>query len=154
MEVLLRVFKTCSAMFKRNQIVTLCSFILINSFADAHTTCPALTINAICLNGAWQVSITPQNPHWELMGEGVNGQPCNNGAQTNDVRWNYAYYAARMGEVVGCNYSLFDNAFSKIGLIQLKSNEFVPIGSNWQRDSYPGNLICKAAQETCLFSER
>ncbi|CAM2876014.1 hypothetical protein LEAN103870_06260 [Legionella anisa] len=136
--------------FKKNVWVALCSFTLMNSLTHANTSCPSLNINAMCVQGAWQVMITPNDAHWVLMGESVNGIPCTSNEQTDDVRWNYAFTSARLG-IAGCNYGLFDKQLKQIGLIQIKSSQYTRTGSNWEQGSYPGNWTCRESQEACLF---
>lgn len=135
---------------KKNVWLVLWGLSLMNSLAYANTTCPGLNINAICVNGAWQVMIVPNGAHWVLMGESVNGKSCTNNEQADDVRWNYAFTSARLG-IAGCNYGLFDNKLNQIGLIQIKSTQYTRTGSNWEQGSYPGNWTCRESQETCLF---
>lgn len=153
MGVLSRVLTGCKRVFKKNRLAALCSLTLINSITYAYTNCPNLTISSVCLNGSWHVNINPKGSYWEIMGESVNGKPCAHDGSANDVRWNYAFSSARMG-LVGCNYSLFDNELSQIGLIQIKSTEYIRMGTNWEKESYPGNWTCHESQETCLFSSR
>ena len=136
---------------KKNLLVTLCGFVLLSSFTYANTTCPNLNINALCINGVWQVIISSKDAYWELMGEGVNGKSCTSNEQSDEVRWNYAFSSVRMG-MVGCNYSLFDNHLNLIGPIQFKSTHYHRTGSNWEKESYPGNWTCHESQETCLFN--
>lgn len=137
--------------YKRNLLITLCSLILISSSSYAKVTCPNLDINASCLDGTWKVTIVPKDVRWELIGESVNGKPCANDEHSGELKWNYAFSSARIGITGGCNYSLFDNQSKQIGLIQIKSTYYHPTGSNWEQTDYPGNLICKTAQKSCLF---
>ena len=137
--------------FKLQRIPMVLSLSIFVSMSYAQTICPQLTINAVCIDGAWQIAITPQADHWELMGEQVNGQPCSE-VKTQDLRWNYAFSSARMG-LVGCKYSLYDNLLGFIGPIQIKSTHYHIKGSNWRNTGYPGNFTCDQSQENCLFSD-
>lgn len=149
MDVLAELSVIHNFRFKRNLLIALWGLTLISATAQANTHCPDLSINAVCVNGAWKVSITPAS-NWEFMGDSVNEKKCVNNEQTNDVRWNYAFASARMG-IVGCNYKLFDNRLNQIGLIQIKSTQYVRTGNNWEKESYPGNWTCHESQKTCLF---
>jgi hypothetical protein len=151
MKMLLNKLKNCTNQFKLQNILMALSLSTLVSMSYAHTSCPQLTINAACINGAWQIAISPQGAHWELMGEQVNGQPCTEG-KTQDLRWNYAFSSARFG-IVGCNYSLYNNLLGLIGPIQIKSAHYMPRGSNWRSSGYPGNFTCDQSQENCLFSD-
>ncbi|WP_115704703.1 hypothetical protein [Legionella sainthelensi] len=134
---------------KKNLGVTLGGLVFA-SVSYANTHCPDLNIEAFCHNGTWEIAITPNDPYWELMGDSVNGSQCTRNEQAKDVRWNYAFSSARMG-IVGCNYKLFSNMFNQIGLIQIKSTQYIRTGNNWEKESYPGNWTCHESQETCLF---
>lgn len=123
---------------------------LISPLAFSATSCPKLNINAMCVNGTWQVNIIPTTMDWDIMGGNVNGASCPNNAQTNRVHWNYAFSSARLG-LVGCNYRLMDQQFNPIGLIQIKSTHLKRTGGNWEQNDYPGNWTCRASQESCLF---
>jgi hypothetical protein len=144
------VFSAAFTSKKKYLLSVLCGLTLVNSFSYATTSCPDLNINAICLNGAWQVNIAPKDGLWELMGEGVNGKPCSNNVPANELFWNYAFSSARMG-LVGCNYSLYDISLRQIGFIQVKSTKYIRTGSNWEKESYPGNWSCHESQDHCLF---
>ncbi len=138
---------------KKLSLLVLSTCILSNSIAHASISCPSVHINAICSDGAWQVYIFPPGLSWEILGESVSGQPCTSNEQADDVLWNYAFTSARMG-IAGCNYSLFNTTRNKIGLIQIKSSQYMRTGNNWEKESYPGNWSCHESQETCLFSEK
>jgi hypothetical protein len=136
--------------FKRSLLATFCGFSFVSATAHANTHCPDLSITAFCVNGAWQISITPNDPYWVFMGDSVNGSYCTDDEHAHEVQWNYAFSSARMG-MVGCNYRLLNDKLHLIGLIQIISNQYVRTGSNWHKDSYPGNWTCRESQQTCLF---
>lgn len=137
-----------------NILRTACGFLLINSIAHASIYCPNLTVNAICENGVWSnINISPLTMPWEMMGENLTGKACSSADVINEVRWNYAFSSSKVG-AVGCNYNVFNTALTKIGLVQIKSSQLIRTGSNWEKETYPGNWSCHQSQEMCLFSER